>query len=94
MAQLPPDIIRRVKRDFSLEEFAAVEKLLIGVQEDNINVGSAQLIRSILIIAKGDIHKIQEIIKSRYRGDPRDVIMAAMAVSGHTANYGNDPLPD
>lgn len=94
MADLPKDIFNQLKKDFQNDQdFKEVEMMLHGVQEDDrLNVGSAQLIRSILIIAKGDKAKIREIIESTYYGDPRDVIMMGMGVSDNQSNYGIDPF--
>lgn len=92
MEELPIDIRERVKQDFGHD--AEVQKMIDFVRKDNLNVGVDQLLRSILIIAKGDKNKLKEIIDTRYHGDPRDVIMMGMGVSDHKSNYGMKPFDE
>ena len=51
----------------------------------NLTVGPQQLARSILILAAGDRSELEQVFESGFRSDPRDVIMAAMAMSGDQA---------
>ncbi len=92
--KLPIDIKNRIKRDFpDPQDFKEVLDLIGIVQEDTLNVGSEQLIRCILIIAKNDKNKIKEIIDEKdYYGDPRDVIMIAMEVPGNKNDHGMTPF--
>ncbi|MEM6347942.1 MAG: hypothetical protein AAF927_28895 [Bacteroidota bacterium] len=89
--KLPIDIQKRIADDFGEDD--EVLKMMHFVQNDSaINVGVAQLIRSILIVAKGDKAKMKAIIDSRYHGDPRDLIMLAMSVSNQQSDYGRKPF--
>jgi len=90
---LPPDIIKKVKQLFpNPEESDKVLKILRPIKEEGLNVGADQLIRSILIIAEGDMEKIKKIIDSHYYGDPRDVIMEAMQKDGNNNDHGMTPF--
>ena len=89
--KLPNDIQKKINQEFGEDE--EVLKMINFVQNDSaINVGVDQLIRSILIVAKGDKAKMKEIIDSRYHGDPRDLIMLAMSLSNQQSNYGMNPF--
>ncbi|MFK7921898.1 MAG: hypothetical protein AB8H47_08070 [Bacteroidia bacterium] len=91
MDSLPIDIQKRIEQDFGLDQ--EVQEMIDFVQNDiALNVGSVQLIRSILLVAKGDKTKLKEIIDSRYYGDPRDVIMMGMGASDQKSNYGMNPF--
>jgi len=57
-----------------------------------LTVGPQQLARSNLTIAQGDRFELEQIFESGFRGDPRDVIMAAMAISEDRAAYGSKPF--
>ncbi|MEL6250482.1 MAG: hypothetical protein AAFR87_00620 [Bacteroidota bacterium] len=95
MADLPIDIEKRIKRDFpKAKDYENVRALLSEIDRSYINVGKEQLIRSMLLIAKGNPDKIQEIIDTNFHHDPRDVIMMAMGISDNTSNYGIDPFED
>lgn len=58
----------------------------------NLTVGPQQLARSILIVAGGDRSGLEQQFESGFRGDPRDVIMVAMAISEGQAAYGTKPF--
>ena len=93
MSDLPNDILDRLKKDFpNDEEFESVKKMMLDVQDDTLNVGSPELIRSILVLAAGDVSKVKEIIDSNYCGDPRDVILKAMRARKNQTNDGSAPF--
>ncbi|MEL7532449.1 MAG: hypothetical protein AAFN10_14110 [Bacteroidota bacterium] len=91
MESLPIDIQQKITQDFGQD--AEVQEMVEFVLNDKaINVGVNQLMRSILIVAKGDKTKMKAIIDSRYHGDPRDLIMLAMGLSDQQSNYGMQPF--
>lgn len=82
---IPPDIVQKIKKDFpGTNTQNEVAQLIEKIMKDNFMVGNDQLARSVIIIANGYKNKIKEIIESNYYGDPRDVIMDAMAMPGNT----------
>ena len=93
MHKLPHDISIQIKRDFeNRQDVAYVTERLMSINEKEINVGREQLARGILILAKGSVAIINELFDSGFCGDPRDLLMQAMAVSD--CNYGLKPFVD
>jgi len=93
MQELPHDISIQIKRDFeNRQDVAYVTEKLMSINEKEINVGREQLARGILILAKGSVAIINELFDSGFCGDPRDLLMQAMAVSD--CNYGLKPFVD
>lgn len=91
--KLPLDIKNRVISKWPNEnDHSIVFKMLNEIGNNRFNVGTDQLIRSILIIADDDKLKIKKIIDQNYYGDPRDVIMEAMGVEGNTNDHGTSPF--
>ena len=89
MEKLHEDILRKIETDYKtndLQEYV-IEKLLT-ISSMKINVGIDQLLRCILIIANGNINKFNELFESNFYGDPRDLIMEAMAISNNETYYG------
>lgn len=94
-SQIPDDILRRIKNKFpNKEDQAEVIRLVKKVNTEILNVGNAQLIRSILIIADTNKTKMKTIIESGYYGDPRDVIVEALGIQGNTNDHGMTPFED
>jgi Glu-tRNA(Gln) amidotransferase subunit E-like FAD-binding protein len=91
---IPDDINKRIRELFPDEKTNKEVLKLINdkVYNATLNVGPDQLTRSILIIAESDKNKIEEIIKSHFYGDPRDVIMMAMRQPGNNNNHGLTPF--
>jgi len=77
MKDFPNDIIHKVKNDFKKEDWKLVFDELIQVNEDSLNVGQIQLIRSMISLSEGNRYKILNFRKDRYFGDPRDLISLA-----------------
>ena len=57
-----------------------------------LTVRPQQLARSILIVAGGDRSELEQVFESDFGGDPRDLIMAAMAISENRTAYGSKPF--
>lgn len=86
---IPEDIILKIRNDFKGEkEIEQAMELIHHVRTDVLNVGWVQLSRAILLLAEGKVSEMRKIIDSRYYGDPRDVIMAMMAIPGNSNKYG------
>jgi len=91
--RLASDVRARIDRDFrDSADRMAVRARLRSLWDMSLTVGPQQLARSILIIAAGDRSELEQLFDSGFRGDPRDVIMAAMAVSEGQAGYGSKPF--
>ncbi|MEJ6789297.1 hypothetical protein BrevBR_07070 [Brevundimonas sp. BR2-1] len=91
--RLAGDVRARIDRDFrDPADRKAVRARLGSLWDMNLTVGPQQLARSILILAEGDRSELEQLFTSGFRGDPRDVIMAAMAVSGGQTAYGSKPF--
>jgi len=90
---IPKDILQKIEELFpNQEDRQLILKLVHEIQEDKWNVGSDQLIRSMLILSGPDKEKFQAIIDARFYGDPRDVILRAMSVPGNTNDHGMTPF--
>ncbi len=74
-------------------ERVKAKELISSLWTENLNVGPAQLARSILTISNDDLNKIIEIAKDFY-GDPRDVIMIAEGRLGNPGHYFIEPFND
>jgi hypothetical protein len=91
--RLAGDVRARIDRDFrDPADRRAVRARLRSLWDMNLTVGPQQLARSILILAAGDRSELEQVFESGFRSDPRDVIMAAMAMSGDQAAYGSKPF--
>ncbi|MFY8163248.1 MAG: hypothetical protein ACOVKC_03325 [Brevundimonas sp.] len=91
--RLAGDVRARIDRDFrDPADRKAVRARLRSLWDMKLTVGPQQLARSILIIAAGDRSGLEQIFESGFRGDPRDVIMVAMAISEDRAAYGTKPF--
>ncbi|MBA3050918.1 MAG: hypothetical protein KKE42_12540 [Alphaproteobacteria bacterium] len=91
--RLAGDVRARIDRDFrDPADRKAVRARLRSLWDMNLTVGPQQLARSILIVAGGDRSELEQLFESGFRGDPRDVIMVAMAISEGQAAYGTKPF--
>lgn len=89
---IPEDIILLKKNQYKEEEFFEILELVKVVNKTVFRVENDQLIRSMLIIANGNVDKFKEIIDGNYMGDERDVIIEAMGFSGNTNDHGITPF--
>lgn len=91
----PADIKKRINQLFnSPAERLEAEGLLQSLWTISLNVGPAQLARSILVLSEGRVSTIRQIIESGFHGDPRDIIMAAKRKAGNPGHYFSDPFDD
>lgn len=92
---LPPDIKNRLEKLFpDISNRHEVEQLLLSLWTTSLNVGEAQLARSILVLSEGKISEVRNIFNSHFMGDPRDVIMSAEAKAGNPGHYFVAPFFD
>lgn len=90
---IPRDILERLRNDYRNEkDYAEALNIVEQVKVDILNVGWDQLIRSMLLIADGNLETMKQIIESKYYGDPRDVIMKMMSMPEVANNYGMTPF--
>ena len=83
--ELPKDIINKILIDFiDSQEQEIVKKELEKIFMKSWNVGSAQLVRSILFLINGNYSRIKEYAKIL---DPRDIISKAEKESNGRYNY-------
>ena len=88
----PVDVHERIHADFaSVDEQREVVALLSALWQRSLNVGPAQLGRSILVLAEGNMHEVRELCND-LMGDPRDVIMAAERKAGVPGHYFISPF--
>ncbi|MFC7377655.1 hypothetical protein [Brevundimonas sp. GCM10030266] len=85
------DILRRIDADYEQADRPDVTVRLSSLWDMDLNVGPEQLARAILIVASGDAIKLKRVFDTRFHGDPRDIIMAAMA-QDDGADYGHAPF--
>lgn len=82
------DIYKAIAGYFpSLHEQAEVEKLLHSINRADINVGTDQLARSILVVANGSLDEVKRLFHTGFLGDPRDVIMIAAGMTKNKSNF-------
>lgn len=65
--------------------------LLSALWDRPLNVGPAQLSRSILMLAEGNVQEVRKLCEGTM-GDPRDVIMAAERKAGDPGHYFIPPF--
>jgi len=91
MQRLPDDIVWRIGMDYAPDDRQHVIEKVRSVDRQWLNVGSAQFIRSVLILADGDIDTVDRYVDT-HDDDPRDVIMEAMARTANQTFYGQRPF--
>jgi len=87
---LPKDVLKRLKKDFEdIDEMNKIKRELEVIFQRQWNVGSAQLVRSVLYLIQGDVIKVND-----YKTilDPRDIISEAEHKSNGKYNYFNDKI--
>lgn len=85
---LPKDIDIKIDHLFtSSAERQEVKKLLADLFTTSLNVGPAQLSRSILTLSDGKLTEVKNIIEQKFFGDPRDIIMMAEKKAGNPEHY-------
>lgn len=95
MLPIPRDIIETTNRLFNNAEDAyEAHTLLATLWTRGLNVGPAQLARSILYLSGGDITKLRQIFELHFYGDPRDVIMDAESKAGNPGHYFIPPFDE
>lgn len=67
-----------------------VYQILNPIMQVDWNVGTEQLIRSLLFLSEGDIARLKALTNFK---DPRDIIMQAEEKRGYPGDYGNTPFP-
>lgn len=89
MKPLPDDIILEIRRRFSSPaDRKAVQEKLESLSGRYLNVGAEQLARCILIVTEGSVQKVEALFDTTFGGDPRDVIMSAMAATDNGSHWG------
>ena len=85
---IPEDIERKVAELFqNFDEQNEAKKLLTTLWAIQLNVGAAQLARSVLTISGSEIDKLKLVFESNFYGDPRDTIMMAERLLGNPSHY-------
>ncbi len=94
MTRLPKDLQDRIEVAFVDEETRrAVSTSLDKLWDGGINVGAAQLARAIVFLADGDVDKFWEL-RSRFMGDPRDLLCAANARLVNNEYWFSEPFSE
>ena len=82
------DIINSIKlRSKSEVEQTKILDICKQIQMMNLNVGSDQLIRSILTLTEYSPEKMKIILENKFGGDPRDILVEANRKEPNI-NYG------
>ena len=88
MQTLPIDIEEKISSLFAeKEERKEATRLIFSLWTKPLNVGEAQLARSILVLCDGSIPGIKKIIDAAFYGDPRDIIVLADRKVGNPGHY-------
>jgi hypothetical protein len=92
---LPADVYVKITELFANDVERKKAEILLGslLTDERLNVSPIQVARSILAIAQGDLGVVQKIFDTTYYGDPRDVIMIAVAKSTDNLEYFCKPFP-
>ena len=89
MNALPADIAQEIARSFAAPaDQAHVTEQLCSLWTRVLNVGPDQLARCLLVLAAGDVARLDALFASDFGGDPRDLIVAAMEASGNQIHWG------
>ncbi|KYP16247.1 hypothetical protein [Flavihumibacter sp. CACIAM 22H1] len=91
---LPADIYSKLNQLFTNPaEKAKAEKLLAALLGDErLNISPLQIARSALVISNGDISVLHNIFDTNFRGDPRDLILEAVAKTKNHLGYFSQPF--
>lgn len=93
--ELPEDIENKINQLFAdADDNTEVKKLIIDLRMRPLNVGKAQLARSILIVSDGRIEKIRDMFQRDFYGDPRDILIMAENKSGNPGHYFIPPFDE
>jgi hypothetical protein len=92
--RLPKDVLQKAALLFpDPAEKDEVLDALSRLFDRPLNVGPAQLARSVLVITDGDMEAFRTMIHD-LGGDPRDVIMEAEGKVGNPGHAFNTPFED
>ena len=78
------DIQKYVTDHFPLKDQQQVFFLMEELSNKSWNVGTDQLLRSLLFLSKGDIGKLNDLLPIE---DPRDIILLAEQEAGNPGHY-------
>ena len=93
MSKIPNAIVNRLKKDYpNPNDYEDALDVVNHVKNDTLNVGWIQLVRSMIILAEGDIKAFKNIKRNGYMGDPRDVIMTMMGKPNSNNDHGLTPF--
>lgn len=88
--QVAKDIEFYINKIFAAPESRReVYKILEPIVAGNWNVGTDQLIRSLLFLSNGSIEVLSRLV---HFDDPRDVIMTAENKNGNTGDHFTSPF--
>lgn len=92
--RLPKDVLQKVAQLFpDPAEKKEVLEALSKLYDRPLNVGAAQLARSVLVVTDGDFDAFRTMIQD-LGGDPRDVIVEAEGKLGNPGHAFNTPFED
>ncbi len=80
-----PDIIRKIYADFKEVDLAEALAILARQYSDACIVGSAQFVRSLIFLSKGDLNFLKNYIVEM--DDPRDVVTEAENAAGNPDHW-------
>lgn len=87
---LPIDIAESIRSKVHEEsEVNELLKLCIVIKGMQLNVGNDQLIRAALVLSNYKSRQLNELMESKFKGDPRDVLVEANMKESNF-NFGNN----
>lgn len=90
MNQINLDILERINAEYSNEDQKEVLLIIGNLFKKGSMVGPAQLARSLLFLANGNLNLIKQFMNK----DPRDVILIAERKAGSPGHFFNLPFDE
>lgn len=90
MNQINLDILERINAEYSDEDQKEILMIIENIFSNGSIVGPAQLARSLLFLANGNLNLIKQFMTK----DPRDVILAAERKIGSPGHFFNLPFDE
>jgi hypothetical protein len=94
MKEISSDILDRIDLDFQGEEAKEVKRLVSNIFSMGLNVGVAQLTRSLLYLSEGDLYKLKTYYMPMMDSDPANVILAAERKAGNPGHFFDIPFDE
>ena len=91
-SKLSPDILDKIVEDFEAPDREQVIAIMEDIKQRNFNVGTDQIIRSLIFLAKGSTKTLFNTFLPMMKLDPRDIIMEAEEEAGNPGHWFSIPF--